>query len=334
MWCRPEQLRGTYIVPTPKAHPATSVTQGMKRIMFFLCTSSLALLVLVNIVFGWFIMPPMLLNAPMPVRTEAERGSIRANLCPPGCSWTLETLAGGEGRPLRIWRLHRPGSRGVAILLHGFGDDAWGGASRLRDLPEQDAVVFTFRNRDLEPGTPSTLGGWEQEDVVAVVHHLVATGVPREKILLVGTSQGAGVALLALGRLEREPSGSLGGALLESPFETLQEAGRNHLRGSLGAAEWLLRPGEHLALARAGWQAHFAPMEVSPLAASRGLRTPIALLAGDQDVVTPLAGVQAIAKFHPDLTLVHGAGHLDAGAMVRGGWRTWALARLRPWGFP
>jgi hypothetical protein len=80
--------------------------------------------------------------------------------------------------------------------------------------------------------------------------------------------------------------------------------------------------------------AHFAPMEVSPLAASRGLRTPIALLAGDNDVVTPLAGVKAIANFHPDLTIVHGAGHMEAGAMVLGGWRTWAGNRLGRWGFP
>lgn len=302
----------------------------MKRFLLSLCIPVAALLILLNLLAGWAILPPMLLDPPHPARTEAGRSAIRAGLCPPGCAWTAETLAGGEGRPLTVWRLRRPGSRGVAVLLHGFGDDAWGGASRLRDLPELDAVAFTFRNRDVEPETPATLGGWEREDTAAVVRHLVAQGVPRNRIVLVGTSQGAGVALLALERLEGQ--GPLGGALLESPFESLQEAARDHLRGTLGAAELLLRPGERLALARAGWLAHFRPADVSPLEASRHLRTPIALLAGDADAITPLRGVMAIASRHPDLTVVPGARHMEAGVLVPGGWRGWAAVRLRKWG--
>ncbi|GEM_PF-364208 len=306
------------------------VTWGMKRFLLSLGMSVTGVLILLNLLAGWFILPPMLLNAPLPTRTEAERSEIRTRFCPPGCVWTQETLPGGEGRPVTVWRLHRPASLGIAVLLHGFGDDAWGGVSRLKDLPELDAVVFTFRNRDVAPETPSTLGGWEREDAAAVVRHLAAKGFPRNRIVLVGTSQGAGVALMALERLEGE--GPLGGALLESPFESLLEAGRNHVRGTLGTAEWLLRPGEHLALARAGRLAHFRPADVSPLMASRHLRTPIALLAGDSDDITPLEGVKAIASHLPDLTIVHGARHMEAGVVVPGGWRAWAEVRLGRWG--
>ncbi|WP_306598855.1 alpha/beta hydrolase [Geothrix sp. 21YS21S-2] len=302
----------------------------MKRLLLAFGISVPAGVILLNLVVGWALLPPMLLDAPMPARTEAERSTIRAGLCPPGCAWTSEVVSGGEGRALVVWRLHRPGATGVAVLLHGFGDDAWGGASRLRDLPELDAVTFTFRNRDLEPGTPSTLGGWEREDAAAVVRHLASQGMQRNRIVLVGTSQGAGVGLMALERLEAE--GPLGGALLESPFESLQEAGRNHLRGTLGAAEWLMRPGEGLALAKAGRLAHFRPADVSPLNASRHLRTPIALLAGDADDITPLEGVRAIASSIPDLTVVHGARHTEAGAGVPGGWSAWARSRLETWG--
>ena len=305
----------------------------MKRFLLSLGISVLAVLSLLNLLAGWAILPPMLLDAPMPVRSEAERAALRSKLCPPECSWTSETLAGGEGRPLVIWRLHRPASRGVAVLLHGFGDDAWGGASRLQDLPGLDAIAFTFRNRDLDPSTPSTLGGWEADDVLAVVKDLLAQGHSRQRILLVGTSQGAGVALLALAKLEGHGGSPLGGALLESPFATLKEAGRNHLRGTVGAAEWLLRPGESLALAEAGRKANFNPFIVSPLDSSRELRTPIAILAGDADDITPLAGVTAIAANHPDLTVVHGARHLEAGALVPGGWASWAAVRLGKWGF-
>jgi hypothetical protein len=89
-------IQHTWLVSAPKANQATSVTQGMKRILLFLGSMSLAMLVLLNLVFGWVILPPILLNALMPPRTEAERGSIRAVLCPPGCTLTSETLAGGE----------------------------------------------------------------------------------------------------------------------------------------------------------------------------------------------------------------------------------------------
>ena len=305
----------------------------MKRVLIVLGSTLLGLLALLNLVAGCWILPPLLLRAPLPARTEADRLRIRAENCPAGCAWTSEIVAGGEGRPLRVWRLHRPGARGVAVLLHGFGDDAWGVAPLAKDLPGLDAVVFTFRNRDFDPATAATLGAWEREDLVAVVVRLVAQGMPRDRILLVGASQGAGVALLALERLESDGGGPLGGALLESPFQNLREATRNHLRGSLGRAEWLLRPGERLALARAGRQAHFKAGEISPEAATLRLRTRIALLAGDADPITPLAGVLAIARVHPDLTIVPGAQHLEAGARIPGGWKAWAEVRLQRWGF-
>ena len=217
------------------------------------------------------------------------------------------------------------------ILLHGFGDDAFGTAPRLRDFPEWDALVFTFRGRDDHPEVPSTLGAWERSDVVAAVRFLEEHHVPRAKVVLVGTSMGAGIALLALADLERD-GGPLGGALLESPFEDLAEATRNHLRGTLGDAEWLARVAERIAIARAGRIARFDPSKVSPLDASRGLRTPIALLAGDADTITPIEGVRKIAAHGYPLTVVRGARHLEAGGRVPGGFRAWAERCFAAWG--
>lgn len=277
-----------------------------------------------------FLLPEQLLQAPLPARSEAEREALRARLAPPGTHWTSHRISGGESAPLDLWWLHRPASKGVALILHGFGDDAWGAAPRLRDLPELDAAVFTFRGRDRHPEIPSTLGAWEGGDVAAAVRFLEAQGVSRSRIVLVGSSQGAGAALLGLARLEPQ-GGPLAGALLESPWKDLRDAALNHLRGPLGWAEPLARPAELLALRRAGRLGHFRAEEVSPLEASKGLRTPIALLAGDADDITPLAGVQAIAAFHPDLTIVPGAGHGEAGAKLPGGWRAWAQPRLDRW---
>jgi len=280
---------------------------------------------------GCFLLPGMLLHGPLPARTAAQRQGLRAEYCPVGCIWTSTTLKGGEGVPLELWRLHRPVSKGVAVILHGFGDDAWGGVSRSQDLPEWDIAVFTFRGRDRHPEVPCTLGGWERRDVAVVVQHLETTGTPRSRILIVAASQGAGVALLALSDLEKT-EGPLGGALLECPYRDLADAARNHVKGTLGAMAWLARPAEWIALRRAGTLAHFDPAEVSPEHASRGLRTPVALLTGDDDPITPLDGVRAIARHCPDLTIVPHAGHCEAGSRIPGGWRHWAETRMRMWG--
>jgi len=248
-----------------------------------------------------------------------------------GNRWTRHEVSGGEGSQLEVWWLHRPHSKGVVILLHGFGDDAWGSASRARDLPDWDAVVFTFRGRDRHPEIPATLAAWERQDVVRVEKFVESQGFPRRKILIIGTSMGAGIALLALADLESSGL-PLAGALLESPYRDLRDAARNHIKGTLRGFEVLVRPAEWIAIHRAARIAHFNPEDVSPLDASAGLRTPIALLAGDADDITPLAGARRIARYHTDLTVVHGAGHCEAGGQVPGGWKAWAETRLFRWG--
>lgn len=285
-----------------------------------------------NVAVGWWMLPPMLLNAPLPERTEVQREAIRSRLATDSATWRLIRLKGGDGGDLEVWHLRRAQSRGVVVYLHGFGDDAWGTLPRAEELPEWDAVGFTFRGRDRNPHIPCTLGGWERSDVCAVVRQLECEGIPRSRIVLAGWSQGAGVALLALADMERV-GGPLGGALLECPFENLAEAARNHIRLLLGPLEILARPAEWVALHRGGRLAGFSPGDVSPVRASNGLRTPIALVTGDADVETPLEGVVRIARAHPDLTIVPGAGHCQASGRLPQGWRGWAVGRLGAWGF-
>ncbi len=208
----------------------------------------------------------------------------------------------------------------------------WGTIGRAAELPEWDAVGFTFRGRDLHPEVPCTLGGWERADVVAVVKRLEAMGVARSQVLIAAWSQGAGVALLALSDLEKTGA-PLAGALLECPYEDIGQAAKNHLRLVLGSFECLARPAEWVALRRAGRLAAFDPSEVSPARAADSLGTPIALVTGDADPETPLEGVRRIARHHPDLTVVAGAGHCQTSGRLPGGWKAWGEARLALWGF-
>ena len=296
----------------------------------FLLTALVALLIwgLATLAAGMWLLPPMLLGVQGPQRDEGYRVDVRARLGQAGGTWERSETTGGEGQVLEVWRLRRTGSLGVVIYLHGFGDDAWGTLGRAAELPGWDAVGFTFRGKGK---APCTLGGWERKDVAAVVNRLESEGVPRQRIVLAGWSMGAGVGLLALEELEAE-GGPLGGALLECPFEDLQAATRDHLRGTLGGFEILARPAERLALRQVRKIAHFDPDAVSPRRAARSLRTPVAFVTGDADRETPVAGVRAIAENHPDLTVVPGAGHCEASNRLPGGWGAWAGERLRRWG--
>src|SRR5512133_3463948 len=112
---------------------------------------------------GLWVLPDLLLNAPVPRRTEAFRAEARAGIQESGGVFTKAQIRGGEGRPLTLWHLRRPSPKGAVIFLHGFGDDIWGTLGRARSLPDWDAVGFTFRGRDEDPSIPCTLGAWGRQ---------------------------------------------------------------------------------------------------------------------------------------------------------------------------
>lgn len=287
--------------------------------------------VLASLWLGLRVLPDLLLHPPVPQRTDAVRAELQKSLRGAGDQLRRATVAGGEGRMLDLVHLRRTAPRGAVIYLHGFGDDGWGTLGRARSLPEWDAVGFTFRGRDRDASAPCTLGGWERGDVVAAFHYLEEAGFPPGRIVIAGWSMGAGVALLALEDLEKEGK-TPGGALLECPFEDLERAARDHIRGTIGRFEVMAVLAERIALRRAGHIARFDPLKVSPVNAAARVKSRIALITGDADLETPVAGVRRIARAHPDLTLVPGAGHCEASDRLAGGWEGWARARLTRWG--
>jgi pimeloyl-ACP methyl ester carboxylesterase len=304
----------------------------MLRFWVRLAVVIVATWVLASVAVGLWVLPGMLLNAPAPRRTEGFRAEAKEQIQKSGGSFTRVQLQGGEERPLELWHLRRTAPKGAVIYLHGFGDDVWGTLGRARSLPEWDAVGFTFRGRDRDPSIPCTLGAWERKDVLAAFHYLERAGFSANRILIAGWSMGAGVALLALEDLERE--GKMpGGALLECPFENLERAARDHIRGTMGQLELLACLAEPLAIREAGRLARFDPSLVSPVRSAAQVKTRVALITGDADRETPLDGVQRIALAHSDLTIVRGAGHCEASNLLPGGWETWARLRLREWGF-
>lgn len=236
--------------------------------------------------------PPFYRVQPL-TRVEATYAELaRGGEGDPGGTWSTREVDG-----LQLWTLKRAKpSQGIVLLLHGFGDDRWGTSPALKWFPELDAAIFTYRRRDdalrlgKGPEPFVTFGARESEEVVRVVHHLEASGWPRNRIVLMGRSLGASVGLLALARLEQE-GGPLGGIVWEGAPASSQDFAERLVRGPRDRF-WhpFLAPaigtlGARWAALRAGYD----PTETDVLKAfgNRSFQTPALAILATQDRLSP-----------------------------------------------
>lgn len=217
----------------------------------------------------------------------------------PGGVWSNEEVGG-----LQLWRFTRSTlSPGMVLLLHGFGDDRWGTSPALKWFPTLDAAIFTYRRRDdaMRQGGPVpfvTFGVMESRDVVRVVHHLEASGVPRRRILLLGRSLGASVGLLALADLEREGKGPLAGIIWEGAPASSRSFAERLVRGPEDRWWHVLAPSIGAAAAfAAGRMGGYAPIDTDLVRRMEGLRlsTPSLCFLATQDRLAPPAVQRSVA---------------------------------------
>ena len=246
----------------------------------------------------------------------------------PGGTWASEEVAG-----LQLWRFSRPTpSPGVVLLLHGFGDDRWGTSPALKWFPRLDAAIFTYRRRDdaLRFGSSApavTFGAQESHDVVSMVHHLEASGIHRNRILLMGRSLGASVGLLALADLEREGRGPLAGIIWEGAPASSRSFAERLVRGPEDRWWHVLAPPIGAAAAfMAGRMAGYAPRDTDLLQRTGGLRfaTPSLCFLATQDRLAPPEVQRFLATrfqkgrvietstWHLNCAVVMGTGYTDA----------------------
>jgi hypothetical protein len=131
-----------------------------------------------------------------------------------------------------------------------------------------------------------TFGVAESRDVVRIVHHLEATGIPRQKILLLGRSLGASVGLLALADLEREGRGPLAGLIWEGAPASSRSFAERLVRGPADRWWHVLAPSiGALASRTAGRLGGYDPSETDLLGRTAGLRfaTPSLCFLATQD---------------------------------------------------
>lgn len=234
----------------------------------------------------------------------------------PGGTWQARKVG-----DVQLWTLKRRNpSRGLVLLLHGFGDDRWGTSPALRWFPDQDVAIFTFLGRDdaIRSGRvpPSiTFGARESEEVVQVIHDLEAHGVPRRRIVLMGRSMGASVGLLALAKLEQDGGGPLGGIIWEGAPASSRDFAERLVRGPRDRF-WhpLLAPliGE-LGSEWAARRAHYLREETDLRLqlAARQLQTPSLCFQATQDRLAPLPIQQELtAHFSKNQTVAVATWHL------------------------
>jgi fermentation-respiration switch protein FrsA (DUF1100 family) len=266
----------------------------------------LKVLVLVSLFYGAMVAAAYL----MQTQALFPTASVRAAAPPPPAAERLEIMA-RSGHPLR--GLHIPAALPGAdrLVILGFGGNAWNAddaAMYLHDLyPTADIIVFHYRGYAPSGGRPSIAA------LVAdapLVFDFVRGRFDDAPIVAVGFSIGSGiVASLA----SRRP---LAGAILVTPFDSLAALASAHYR-------WLPM---RLLLRH----------QLDATAELRGVRTPIAIIAGERDRLIPAARTEALRRTVPNLVFartIAGAGHNDLyqNSMFHEAMRD-ALEQVRPVG--
>ena len=144
------------------------------------------------------------------LRISARTGN---NLIHPNRSWRLDELPAAEpaleplafpatdGTRLAGWFLAHPRPRGTLLMLHGFGTNHFGLVHLAYDLFAQDlqCLLLDFRGHGMSEGDATTLGLWEQRDVLGALEYLRSRrDVDPDRIGVYGVSMGAATALLTI----------------------------------------------------------------------------------------------------------------------------------------
>ncbi len=215
-------------------------------------------------------------------------------------------FAASDGVKLRGWWWPGRDPERAVILLHGWRADRLQMLPRARWLHEYgySVFLFDFRGCGASEGR-TTLGFDERRDVEAAIDLLRERQKVKETILI-GESQGAAAAVMAVDHWE-----GVKGAVLELLFDRFENAVRERVRRLAGPLEPAVSP---LLL----WQVHprlgFSPDDLSPIDSLRRARCPLLLGFGARDsTITPRAAASLFGAAPPPATIwiLQQAGHTD-----------------------
>lgn len=173
------------------------------------------------------------------------------------------------------WFIPADSSKGTIVLLHGYGGEKSSmldKASILKTLG-WNCLLIDFRGGGASPGTKTSIGYYEAEQVAAAVKWLADQ--KQGPVWLFGTSMGAAAALRAIAH----ESVSVSGLVLECPFATLYgtTAARFRMQGVPAF------PMAGLIVFWGGVQQGFNGFAHNPVDYAREIKIPTLLMWGEKD---------------------------------------------------
>ena len=228
---------------------------------------------------------------------------------PLAAPWEPISVRARDGALLRgVWRPATGPPRGLALLLHGFGErgDALRGRGELLAGLGWSVAIPDGRGQGLSGGDFVAFGGLEAGDASSWIDALADRLPPGSPTMAWGRSMGAAVALRAAALDPR-----ISALILEAPYPDLAQP--------LAAVLRRVRiPFPRLwtgpLLRRAGRIAGAPLATPRPLDLAPSTRVPVLILHGDADRLVPLASARALASAFPGpigFVEVAGARHQD-----------------------
>jgi len=241
---------------------------------------------------------------------------------PPDLQAKVVHMAYGDGQQVSGWFLPGRAGEGAVLLLHGVRGNRLQMLARARWLQREGiaSLLVDLPSHGESSGDRITFGLREAFGAQAALAWL-RQRLPGEKIGAIGVSLGGASLLFA----DRQPE--LDALVLESVYPTITDAVQDRLAMRLGSAGVWLAP---LLLMQLPLRLEFGVQDLRPIAAMPGVRAPLLLASGTEDLHTRWPETEQLFAAAPEpkaLWAVPGAAHVDLHDFNTAAYQ----ARLLPW---
>jgi len=196
----------------------------------------------------------------------------------------------GDGVSLAGWYFANPRKAGCAVvMLHGYSGSRQEILAAAPIFWDRGCDLLMYDSRGHGESSPAllTYGAHERQDLRLAVEWLAQrTGLPHNRIGLIGWSYGAAVALQAAAQVH-----DLAFVIADSSYSSLGDIARAQAVKQFGAWARVFVPG---ALLISGLRAGFDARTVAPDSAIRDVQAPVLLIHSRQDGFTPVVQSERI----------------------------------------